>query len=58
MPEKPTALEVNCPLRTGLRPCQCDLPRCPSCGYTKHDAEFEGDHGLCGGSIPKAKEDD
>lgn len=43
----------NCPLETGLRPCMCRLPRCPVCGYTKHDAMYEGDHGLCKGKIPE-----
>lgn len=43
----------NCPLETGLRPCMCDLPRCPVCGYTKHDAQFEGDHFVCIGKISK-----
>lgn len=43
----------NCPLRTGLRPCECDLPRCKACGYTKHDAAFEGDHVRCPGKIPE-----
>lgn len=38
----------NCPLITGLRPCECpDLPRCKGCGYTAHDKRFEGDHHLC-----------
>jgi hypothetical protein len=46
--------EPNCPLRTGLRPCMCDLPRCPSCGYTEHDRQFEGEHDdLCTGRIPE-----
>lgn len=44
----------NCPLETGLRPCQCDLPRCPECGYTEHDARFEMDHIYCRGTIPPA----
>lgn len=44
----------NCPLVTGLRPCECSLPRCPKCGYTAHDARFEGDHFLCSGTIPGA----
>lgn len=48
-------LPPNCPLRTGARPCMCDLPRCPECGYTKHDAQFECDHARCGGTIPPAK---
>jgi hypothetical protein len=37
-----------------MRPCLCDLPRCPICGYTKHDASFEGDHSKCTGEIPRA----
>lgn len=45
--------DVNCPLETGIRPCLCDLPRCPKCNYTEHDARFEMDHHLCGGEIPK-----
>lgn len=45
-------LTRNCPLRTGLRPCDCDLPRCPICNYTEHDAAFEADHALCPGRIP------
>lgn len=45
--------EPNCPLKTGLRPCMCDLPRCPVCNYTKHDAAFEMDHDRCRGVIPK-----
>lgn len=45
---------ANCPLVTGLRPCECDLPRCPVCNYTEHDARFEGDHHLCRGVIPAA----
>ena len=32
--------------------CTCDLPRCPVCGYTKHDAAFHMDHGMCKGVIP------
>lgn len=44
----------NCPLETYLRPCMCpDMPRCPECGYTQHDADAEGDHHLCGGAIPE-----
>lgn len=43
----------NCPLKTGLRPCQCHLPRCPVCNYTKHDAQFEMDHSACSGTIPE-----
>lgn len=42
----------NCPLVTGQRPCECDLPRCPVCNYTEHDARFERDHHLCRGVIP------
>ena len=42
----------NCPLETGLRPCMCNMPRCPVCNYTAHDATFEGDHRLCKGTIP------
>ena len=42
----------NCPLKTGMRPCLCDLPRCPKCNYTKHDAAFEQDHRFCSGIIP------
>lgn len=42
----------NCPLVTGLRPCECNLPRCYECGYTKHDAQFEMDHDKCNGTIP------
>lgn len=34
------------------RVCECDLPRCPSCGYTQHDAAFHLDHDLCLGTIP------
>jgi len=44
--------QPNCPLQTGLRPCECDLPRCPVCNYTDHDARFECDHWHCGGAIP------
>ncbi len=44
--------ELNCPLETGMRPCECELPRCPICGYTEHDARFEGDHYRCKGIIP------
>lgn len=44
---------MNCPLITGLRPCECNLPRCPKCNYTKHDAQFEGDHHNCNGKIPE-----
>lgn len=44
--------EPNCPLATGLRPCQHDIPRCPKCNYTDHDARFELDHSTCGGLIP------
>ena len=47
-----TEQKPNCPLETGLRPCICELPRCPVCGYTKHDASFEGDHHICKGRIP------
>lgn len=43
---------ANCPLVTGLRPCMCDLPRCPTCNYSDHDARFEMDHGSCSGVIP------
>jgi hypothetical protein len=49
----PSADDTNCPLVTGLRPCMCDLPRCPECNYTKHDAQFEGDHHICPGTIPE-----
>lgn len=42
----------NCPLVSGLRPCECDLPRCTVCNYTEHDARFEMDHHLCPGAIP------
>jgi hypothetical protein len=56
LPETPEGVEEmekrNCPLETGLRPCECDLPRCTRCGYTEHDARFEGDHHNCGGAIP------
>lgn len=45
-------IELNCPLRTGSGPCECDLPRCPECGYTKHDSQFQADHYLCVGTIP------
>ena len=38
---------ANCPLVTGRIPCMCDIPRCPACGYTEHDARFHLDHGLC-----------
>lgn len=48
----PDSYITNCPLVTGLRPCECDLPRCPVCNYTKHDAQFEMDHNLCYGRIP------
>lgn len=49
MPAPAQALE--CPATPG--PCECPgLPRCPSCGYTRHDASFWGDHGRCGGVIP------
>lgn len=42
----------SCPnLSRGIRPCTCDLPRCPKCGYTRHDAHFEMDHRLCDGAI-------
>lgn len=34
--------EPNCPLTTGLRPCLCDLPRCPVCGYTRHEGRGVG----------------
>lgn len=44
----------NCPLETGLRPCECDLPRCPVCNYTRHDAAFEMDHATCSGTIPES----
>jgi hypothetical protein len=47
--------EANCPLKSGVRPCGCDIPRCELCGYTEHDAQFEGDHALgeaAGGRIP------
>ena len=44
----------NCPLETGLRPCECGMPRCPVCNYTVHDAAFEMDHGSCPGKIPEA----
>lgn len=46
------AATPNCPLSTGLRPCECDMPRCPECGYTEHDAQFEMDHHVCPGTIP------
>lgn len=52
MDEQLSLIEPNCPLRTGLRPCMCDLPRCPECGYTEHDVRFEGDHYLCPGTVP------
>jgi hypothetical protein len=49
-------LKPNCPLRTGLIPCECDLPRCPECNYTKHDAAFEfAGHRPCRGFIPPRK---
>jgi len=53
MAQEPEAFQPNCPLATGLRPCACDLPRCPVCNYTEHDAAFEMDHHLCKGVIPK-----
>lgn len=34
--------------------CACPgEPRCPLCGYTKHDAQFLMDHSLCNGEIPE-----
>jgi len=43
---------LNCPLVTGLRPCQCEgRPRCPRCNYSDHDAAFENDHHICDGTI-------
>jgi hypothetical protein len=50
--------KANCPLETGLRPCMCDIPRCPVCNYTTHDAAFEGDHHLCKGKIPESEDTD
>lgn len=50
--------EKNCPLVTGLRPCGCNIPRCPVCRYTEHDAQFEMDHYLCSVSIPDIPEPD
>jgi len=36
--------------------CTCpNEPRCPLCGYTKHDAQFLMDHNLCNGEIPERK---
>ena len=32
--------------------CTCDLPHCPLCGYTRHDAAHLMDHRLCKGVIP------
>ena len=55
----PQSKAQNCPLVTGMRPCQCDLPRCSRCSYTDHDARFELDHTICerqGGVIPASKE--
>jgi hypothetical protein len=48
----------NCPLVTGMRPCGCNLPRCPVCNYTEHDAAFEMDHHSCKGAIPTLTEND
>lgn len=36
----------------GVQPCPCDLPRCPFCNYTRHDAAFNMDHQVCAGAIP------
>ena len=44
---------LNCPLESGAGPCECDLPRCPVCGYTEHDARFHQDHERCEGEIPE-----
>lgn len=45
---------LNCPLESGGGPCECNLPRCPDCGYAEHDARFQGDHDRCCGEIPAA----
>lgn len=43
----------DCPnLSRNINPCECDLPRCPRCGYTRHDASFQLDHRMCPGRIP------
>lgn len=56
-PEASRAPAPNCPLETGVRPCECEgMPRCPVCNYTEHDAEFEGDHARCPGRIPEESE--
>lgn len=49
---------ANCPLETGLRPCMCDLPRCPLCSYSDHDERFAMNHSACKGQIPDALECD
>ena len=37
--------------------CECsDMPRCPKCGYTEHDAAYLMDHHLCDGTIPPIDE--
>jgi hypothetical protein len=37
--------------RPGVCNCQ-NMPRCPVCNYTAHDAAYLMDHRLCRGEIP------
>lgn len=51
--DNPRSARLNCPLDSGAGPCECEaMGRCPICGYTQHDALFQGDHASCPGRIP------